>query len=122
LTKLPAFITAIVLAFSLTPAKADGQADTVVLINTFTVPAEAIDDAIAMWEMGRDFLMTQHGYISTKLHRSLSVDARYLLINVAEWESAEAFEAATTLMRQEAILPRIEGVIPGPQLYTVIRE
>ena len=83
---------------------------------------EVIDDAIAMWETARDFLKTQPGYVSTKLHRSLSADARYLLINVAEWESPQAFKAATGLMRQKAILPRIEGVVPGPDLYKVIRE
>lgn len=39
-----------------------------------------------MWEMARDFLNDQTGYVSTKLHQSLSPDAKYLLINGAEWK------------------------------------
>lgn len=120
--RLAPILTAIVLCLGMAPAQAADEARNVVLINTFTVPAEAVDDAIAMWEQARDFLKTQPGYVSTKLHRSLSPDARYLLVNVAEWESPEAFKAATALMRKEADLPRIDGVVPGPGLYKVIRQ
>lgn len=93
----------------------------VILINPFTVPSNTLDATIAMWEQARDFLQTQPGYVSTALHQSLTEDAQYRLINVAEWESAEAYMAATRRMRTEANLPRIEGVLPNPDLYTVIR-
>ena len=119
---LTTFIAAILFSLSLVPAHADEQTENVVLINAFTVPAEKIDEAIAMWEMARDFLKEQPGYVSTKLHRSLSPDAKYLLINVAQWETSETYKAATSLMRKEASLPRIEGVVPSPGLYKVIRE
>ena len=122
MNKFAVIIATLLLTFSLTSADADDGAANVVLINTFKVPVEAVDEAIAMWEIARDFLKTQPGYVSTKLHRSLSPDARYLLINVAEWESPDAFKAATSLMRLEAALPRIEGVVPGPGLYKVIRQ
>ena len=119
---LTTLIAAILFSLSLVPAHADEQTENVVLINAFTVPAEKIDEAIAMWEMARDFLKEQPGYVSTKLHRSLSPDAKYLLINVAQWETSETYKAATSLMRKEASLPRIEGVVPSPGLYKVIRE
>lgn len=96
--------------------------DPVILINPFVVPAGSEDDAIAMWMQARNFLATQPGYISTKLHRSLSPDATYVLINVAEWTSLESFQAAATAMRQSASIPRIEGVNGDPQLYNVIAE
>ncbi len=120
--KLLAILAAVTLSLGMAPAQAEDHAKNVVLINTFTVPVEAIDEAITMWETARDFLKAQPGYISTKLHRSLSPDTKYLLINVAEWESPEAFKAATGLMQKKAILQRIEGVVPGPGLYKVIRE
>ena len=119
--KLFAILTVAVLGFASVPAQADDHSQNVILINAFTVPADKIDEAIAMWEMARDFLKEQPGYVSTKLHRSLSPDAKYLLINVAEWESPETYKAATGLMRKTADLPKIEGVVPGPGLYKVIR-
>ena len=95
--------------------------DAVVLINAFTVPSDKLDETIAMWEQARDFLQEQPGYISTALHQSISPIARYRLINVAQWESIDAFKAATGKMRAEANLPRIEGVVAHPDLYTVVR-
>ena len=97
------------------------NAGPVVLINPFTVPADKLGETIAMWEQARDFLQTQPGYISTELHQSLSPDAQYRLINVARWESPELFVKATKQMQQEAELPRIQGVTPAPQLYTIVR-
>lgn len=113
---------ALTMMLSAAPVYADDHSENVVLINTFTVPSSKLNEAIAMWDSARAFLETQPGYVSTRLHQSISPDARYLLINVAEWESPEAFQNATTLMRQQGNLPRIEGVVPGPQLYSVIRE
>lgn len=113
---------ALVACIGMTPAQAKDQPGGIVLINAFTVPAEVLDEAIVMWVTARDFLRTQPGYKSTKLHQSISPDAKYLLINVAQWESAEAYRKATGLMRDRALLPKVEGVVPGPGLYTVIRE
>lgn len=94
----------------------------IILINPFTVPKDKLDEAIASWEKGRDSLSQQPGYISTKLHRSLSPDAQYLLINVAEWETTEQFKAAIAAMRANSKFPPVEGVIPAPALYEIIRD
>ena len=121
------FFKSLALAATLTltgalPMTAQSANDPVILINPFVVPAGSEDDAIAMWMLARDFLATQPGYISTRLHRSLSPDATYVLINVAEWETMEAFQAATTAMRASGSIPRIEGVVGDPQLYNVIAQ
>ena len=105
----------------------DSQADTqasepVVLINPFVVPEGRESEAIAFWEQARDFLKEQPGYISTNLHRTIQPGATFYLINVAVWESPEAFRAATQKMRNELNLPRIEGLAADPALYEVIRE
>ena len=99
----------------------DDRGDKVVLINTFTVPAGKADEAVASWEAARDFLREQDGYISTRLHRSLSDDARYQLVNVAKWESAEKFRAAAAALRESGVFRPVAGVQSAPQLYTVIR-
>jgi heme-degrading monooxygenase HmoA len=93
----------------------------VILINSFTVPEGKLDDAIKSWESGRDFLAQQPSYISSKLHQSLSPDAQYQLINVAEWETPEAFKEAITAMRASSKFPPVEGLVSAPALYNVIR-
>ncbi len=93
----------------------------ITLINPFEVPADKLDATILMWEQARDFLQQQPGYISTALHQSLASDAQFRLINIAKWDSAEAFKAATQKMRTEANLTRVEGAKGGPALYKVIR-
>jgi heme-degrading monooxygenase HmoA len=91
----------------------------VVLINAFEV-SEGDDDAFLQgWERTREFLRTQEGYLSTKLHRSLSPDADFRFVNVALWQSAQLFQAATSK-------PEFRNApVPFPfhaSLYEVVRE
>ena len=66
-----------------------------VLINAFEV-TEGDDEAfLQAWERTRAFLSTQPGYLSTRLHRSLSPSADFRFVNVALWQSPQAFQAAT---------------------------
>jgi heme-degrading monooxygenase HmoA len=102
--------------------QSEQEDDVVTLINPFIVPQEKLEETIIMWEQARDFLQQQTGYISTSLHQSIEPDSRYRLINVAKWKSIEAFKAASTKMRAEANLPRIEGVQGEPALYNLIRQ
>lgn len=92
-----------------------------ILINPFVVPEDQLEDTIIMWEQARDYLQTQPGYVSTALHQSLTPDSKFRLINVATWESAEAFQKANANMQKEANLPKLEGVVANPSLFTVIR-
>ena len=69
----------------------------VVLINPFEVPAHVPDEQfLAGWEQAAEFLRSRPGFIGSSLHRSLSPDARFRFINVAEWESPQHFQAAVT--------------------------
>ena len=69
---------------------------TVVLINAFEVPVGKDEAFLEGWEKARAYLGTQEGYRSTRLHRSLSPGADFRFVNIALWESAEAFQAATS--------------------------
>jgi heme oxygenase (mycobilin-producing) len=68
----------------------------VVLINAFEVPEGEDDAFLAGWERQREFLGAQEGYRSTRLHRSLSPNANFRFVNVARWESQQAFRDATS--------------------------
>lgn len=91
----------------------------VVLINAFEVP-EGEDEAFLQgWERARQFLSTQEGYLSTKLHRSLAPAADFRFVNVALWQSAQLFQAATAQpeFRNAPVPFRFHA-----SLYEVVRE
>ena len=94
----------------------------ITLINSFEVPAGKLDESIRYWEACRDFLKVQPGYISTKLHQSIKDDARFQLVNVALWETPQAFMDATNKMRKELGVSPPEGLKPNASLYNVITE
>ena len=91
----------------------------VVLINAFEVPTGDDDAFLESWERSRAFLSGQEGYLSTRLHRSLSPDAEFHFVNVALWRSQQDFQAATS---QPAFR---EAPVPftfHASLYEIVRE
>ena len=93
---------------------------TVVLINLFEVPPGHDEAFVRGWEVARDFLQRQPGYVSTRLHQSLDPSARFRFINVAEWASPADFQAA--LNHPEFVKMR-QGMpfVNYPSLYQVVR-
>jgi heme oxygenase (mycobilin-producing) len=91
----------------------------VVLINAFEVPAGEDEAFLEGWERTRAFLSVQDGYLSTRLHRSLSPAADFRFVNVALWESEQAFRDATSQ-------PEFRNApVPFPfhaSLYEVVRQ
>ncbi len=94
----------------------------ITLINSFEVPAGKLAESIEYWEICRDFLKVQPGYISTKLHQSIKGDARFQLVNIALWKTPQAFMDASNKMRKELGVPPVEGLQPNASLYNIIRE
>ena len=78
----------------------------VTLINVFEVPAEHVDAFVANWRYRAELLSAKPGFLGTRLYRALSPGARFQLVNVASWESREAFRAATA----------------NPDLYRIVAE
>src|SRR4051812_6010273 len=67
----------------------------VTLINPFEVPAGREDEALATWDRMAAYMRGRPGFLATRLHRAVAPGARFALVNVAEWASAEAFLGAT---------------------------
>ena len=100
----------------------DGDAMTgqpVVLINAFEVPEGRDDEFLEAWQRAADALKGQDGYLTAHLHRSLAPNADFRFVNVALWESAEAFTAATSRPEFRAKTPPFPF---HPALYEVVRE
>jgi heme-degrading monooxygenase HmoA len=90
----------------------------VILINSFEVPLGEDESFLAGWDTAREVLRAQDGYLATRLHRSLSPDAEFRYVNVAQWASADAFRVATSrpAFRAAALPYRFHA-----SLYDVVR-
>jgi heme-degrading monooxygenase HmoA len=95
------------------------QPESLILINAFEVPPGADEEFLHAWECARDFLCTQPGYISTALHQSITPQADFRFINVAQWASVEEFRAATGQLGARGVTIPYR---PHPSLYEVVRE
>ena len=94
----------------------------VILLNAFEVPPGKEQEAIEYWERCAAVMRKAPGYISTRLHRAISQDARFQLINMAEWESPEHFEAVIKTDEFKQVADDEAATFPHfPGLYEVIR-
>jgi len=85
----------------------------VTLINVFEVPAEHVDAFIAGWAERAALMGTKPGFLDTRLHRALSPQTRFQLVNVAHWETPEAMHAATA---DPEFQQRISAAVADPQI------
>ncbi|MEV6202700.1 FAD-binding protein [Streptomyces sp. NPDC051771] len=74
----------------------DTPGSSVTFINVFEVSAEHLDAFVAQWEQRAALMSTKPGFLDSRLHRARSSSTRFQLVNVAHWESREAWEAATS--------------------------
>ena len=101
------------------------NAGTVTWINVFEVEPEKLESFLAAWRDRAEVMRKRPGFRSLQLHRALSPDARFQVINVAVWESAEALLAATNQedWREKAINAAEDlGFTANPALYRVAFE
>lgn len=104
---------------------ADQPDDTgpITLINVFEIAPDYVDLFLQEWQQRADFLGRQPGFRSLRLHRAVNVDSRFQLVNVAEWDSAEALQAATAqdFFQQSAQRSVQEfAVTAHPAVYRVV--
>ena len=90
-----------------------------VLINPFEVAARDDDEFLKGWNLAAEYMRAQPGFISSRLHRAMSPEARFGFVNVAEWESPEHFRSAVST----AEFQRLAGHGPPsfPSLYQVVK-
>jgi heme-degrading monooxygenase HmoA len=66
----------------------------VTLINVFEIATADLEAFVAQWEQRAALLRTKPGFRSFHLYRALSSDARFQLINVAQWATEQDLRAA----------------------------
>ncbi len=93
----------------------------ITVINPFEVPHGKEDEALKIWDNVAQFMNRQPGFVSAKLHRSIDAKAKFHLVTVAEWKSAEHFMAALTSDELQEVAKGMEAFPHYPGLYQVIR-
>ncbi len=93
-----------------------------ILINPFEVAPDKEEEFLTVWENAAEYMRRQPGFISTKLHRAISPDARFCFINIAEWESPQHFQKVISSEEfQQLTAGSLEAFPHFPALYEVIR-
>jgi len=88
----------------------------VILINTFTVAPQEVEQLLAAWTADADWMRHQPGYISSQLHRG--VGGSCVFLNYAVWESMEDFKRAFTHPEFRARLNHYpESAVASPHLF-----
>jgi Uncharacterized enzyme involved in biosynthesis of extracellular polysaccharides len=94
---------------------------TVTLINNFIVPPEKEEEFLETWRDTISHFLDAPGFIETRLHRNTGLnDLTFQYVNVAVWESVEAYRAAF-----RDFIPagkRVSGVQAHPGLFEVCLE
>ncbi len=66
----------------------------VIFINCFEVPAGREEEFFALWSAVNQYMRQKPGFISNRLHRATTPEARYRFVNYVQWHSVEHFRAA----------------------------
>ena len=96
----------------------------VTLINSFAVPEGREEAFQELWGATSTYFRARPGFLSLRLHRALSPDARYRFVNVARWASLDDFQAAhaTEEFRRVVSQPSWQEFPSSPALYEVVAE
>jgi heme oxygenase (mycobilin-producing) len=95
----------------------------VTLINVVEIPADQIDQFMVGWKQRADIMSTLPGFHDYALHRALLPESRYQLVNMAHWDSREAFEAAMANPEFHTLRTAVQGeldVTGNAGLYRVV--
>jgi len=96
----------------------------VTLMNSFTVRPDRDEAFHELWAKTAKYFTAQPGFVSLRLHRAVSADARYRWVNVANWESEAHFRAAhgSDELRRVVTQPGWQEFPSSPMLYQVTTE
>ena len=90
--------------------------DPVILINTFTVDPEDVEQFLTTWADDAAYFKGQPGFISAQLHRGIAGSCVFL--NYAVWESTEHFRRAFTSQEFRAKLGQYpSSAVGSPHLF-----
>ncbi len=94
----------------------------VALINPFEVPLGREEECSRQWEKVQEYLKKHPGYISMRLYKAISSDARFRFISIAEWKSVDHYQAARESEEFKALTRGLQNTFPHyPAFYELER-
>jgi heme-degrading monooxygenase HmoA len=99
----------------------------ITIINVFEVPAGQVERFTAWWRTRAHIMAAAPGFRDARLHRAVSPQARFQLVNVAHWDSKAAHDeasgsaAAQDLLRALREDPHLR-VLANPATYEIAVE
>jgi heme oxygenase (mycobilin-producing) len=82
----------------------------ITLINIFELPPEKVGQFLTGWRVRADIMATAPGFRDSRLHRAVSPQTRFQLVNVAHWDSqadlvaaqdSDAFQNTIRVLRED---------------------
>ncbi|WP_280400476.1 DJ-1/PfpI family protein [Nocardia carnea] len=99
------------------------RAEGVTFVNAIELPTERIDEFVEQWRDRAELMRTAPGFRDVRLHRAILPDARFQLVNIAHWDSVEAYEAAGANPTVLASVDEAKTIATAyPALYRVTAE
>jgi heme-degrading monooxygenase HmoA len=95
----------------------------VTLINVFEGPIDQVDDFIGRWRARAELISAAPGFRDSRLHQAISPQARFQFVNVAHWDSREAWEAASSSPEFRAQIGALDPHVQAaanPALYRAV--
>ena len=94
-----------------------------IFINCFEVPAGREDEFYAMWETVNRYMREKPGFISNRLHRATTPNARFRFINYVLWRTESNWrDAHDDGFRALASNPAWRDFPPSGALFDVVME
>lgn len=91
----------------------------VILINTFYVEPDTVDQVLGCYVRDAEFMRAQPGCISAQMHRGVGDSS--VFVNYAVWESAAALDLARSKPQFRALVEQFPpGMIASPLLVQKI--
>jgi quinol monooxygenase YgiN len=88
----------------------------VILINKFNVKPEEVDQFLKAWADDGAYFKSQHGFISTQLHRGIGGSG--VFVNYAVWESTARYTKALSNIGVQALVSDYPpNAVVSPHLF-----
>ncbi|HVV24392.1 MAG TPA: antibiotic biosynthesis monooxygenase family protein [Pseudonocardiaceae bacterium] len=97
----------------------------ITLINVFEVPDDQVTDFVEQWRQRAAVMAGKPGFLGARLHRAVTPQARFPVVNIAHWASREAWQAATADAEFQQQLRTATADLPitaYPAAYQVVVE
>lgn len=106
-----------------TAGNGSGEEPGITFVNAFELPAERIDEFLPHWLDRAKLMSKAPGFRDNRLHRAVDPDSRFQLVNIAHWDSPEAWRTAGSDPRfQQRLSASPDFAIANPALFRVVAE